>query len=270
MFWPRVFRVGSRLAIAIVASAIVLVVSVRCYVEYEVHRAKAMLTEASRVQVGDAEATVLPLVNQYGGFKWTPDQLGRKEDWIDKDEYEYQKNLVSEYRYALAVSPFGLIPSDLHWSQNRIYETFRAVMSSTSVPVRGVLSMRDWGAEVDVAIRGGRVQLVSGMVVVEGRSRWMGHRWQFADAMPEHRLHAKDFVVMSSHLEMATNNGDMTENYFTQRASDEEMQMSRKFNSACLTNLRGCYGFCDFVPRTLEYLKRHPDTAVNFISPTCP
>ena len=69
---------------------------------------------------------------------------------------------------------------------------------------------------------------------------------------------------------MATNSGSMIENYFTPRASNEEMQASRKFNTACLTSLRGCDGFCEFVPHTLEYLKQHPDAAGNFSPSNCP
>ncbi len=55
MPWQRVLRFGSRLAVAALAAALVLAVSVRVYVEYKVHFATAMLAEASRVQVGDAK-----------------------------------------------------------------------------------------------------------------------------------------------------------------------------------------------------------------------
>ena len=102
------------------------------------------------------------------------------------------------------------------------------------------------------------------------RTRWLGHEWNLTNAMPERRIKAKAFVVDSGALEMANNGGALIQNIFTPRASDEEVQVSRKFNAACLTSLRGCDGFCDFVPRILEYLNRHPDAAGNIIPPKCP
>lgn len=222
-----------------------------------------------QVQVGGAEATVLPLIKRYGGFKWSPDPLGSKENWIDKDEYDYQKELESDYRYDFEVSPFGLIPSDLRWGKHPITQAIRTAINKTPVQLRAVLGMRNWGAEVGLAIRGSRVQSVSAMVVVEGRSRWLGHEWNLENAMPERRLRAKEFVVESAAL-TTENGGALIQNIFTPRASDEEVQASRRFNAACLTSLRGCDGFCDFAPRVLEYLKRHPDAAGNIIPPKCP
>jgi len=270
MLWPRLLHFGSRLVVVMLATIVVAIVSVRVYVQYEIHRASSMLAEASRVQIGDPEAAVLPLFKQYSGFKWAPDSfsLGPRENWIDKDEYDYQKELVGDHQYSLEVSPFGLIPSDM--SQHRITEAIRATINHTPVQLRAVLGMRDWGTGVGLTVGGSRVQSVSAMVLVEGRTRWLGHEWKLANAMPERRMRAKSFIVESGILEMANNGGSLTQNIFTTRASDEEVQVSRKFNAACLTSLRGCDGFCEFVPRTLEYLAQHPDAAGNFIPPKCP
>jgi hypothetical protein len=270
MFWRRVLRFGSRLGLEVLASAFLLGVSLRAYVHYEVHRATALQAEACRVQIGDAEATVFPLIDRYSGFKWTPDSVGPRENWIDKEEYDYQKSLESDYRYYLAVSPYELLANDVRSGQSRADRTVRAVMNNTSVQLRSVLGMGDWNAGVEVAIRDGRVQSVLGMVLVEGRSGWMGNIWKLANAMPNQELQGRAYVVRSAHLNMATNSGSMIENYFTPRASNEEMQASRKFNTACLTSLRGCDGFCEFVPHTLEYLKQHPDAAGNFSPSNCP
>jgi hypothetical protein len=268
MFWRRFLHFGSRLVVAMLAAIVVAVVSVRVYVQYEIHRASSMLAEASRVRIGDPEAAVLPLVKRYSGFKWAPDFLGPRENWIDKDEYDYQKELVSDRSYSLEVSPFGVIPSD--FGQHRITQAIRAAINHTPEQLRAVLGMRDWGTGVGLTIRGSRVQSVSAMVLVEGRPRWLGHEWKLVNAMPERRMRAKAFIVESAFLEMANNGGSLTQNIFTPQASDEEVQVSRKFNTACLTSLRGCDGFCDFVPHTLEYLAQHPDAAGNFIPPKCP
>ena len=270
MLWPRARHVGLRLLVAMLATAAVLLLSMRAYVAYEFHRATSMLKEASRVQVGDAEATVLPLVKRYGGFKWSPDSLGAKEDWLDKEEYDYQKELISDYSYELGASPFGLTSSGMGQGQHRITQAIRTAMNKTPSQLRTVLGMRDWGAEIVMTIRGSRVQSVSAIVLVEGRTNWLGHEWSFANAMPERRIRTRVFVVRSVALEMPSNGGALIQNIFTPQASAEEVQVARKFNSSCLTSLRGCDGFCDFIPGIVEYLKQHPAAAGNIIPPKCP
>jgi hypothetical protein len=70
---------GRHLWFRLMAAAIVLAAAVYglpwAYVECEAHRAETMLAEASRVQVGDAEASILPLVRRYDGLKWRPEHL---------------------------------------------------------------------------------------------------------------------------------------------------------------------------------------------------
>jgi hypothetical protein len=217
MFRQRVFHFGLRLVVAMLGTMVVAVMFVRAYVAYEIHRATSMLAEASRVQVGEAETAVLPLIERYGGFKWAPDDsLGRKEDWIEKEEYDYQKEVASDYRYDIGVSPFDLIPSDLQWRQHRT-PVIRAAIRHIPSQLRAVLGLRDWGAEVGLTIRGSRVQSVSGMVLLEGRTRWLEHEWTFANAMPERRMLAKAFVVEMGFLEMGDKGGDVVHNIFTPR-----------------------------------------------------
>lgn len=269
MLRPHLLHFVSRLVVAVLATIVVALVSVRVYVEYEIHRATTILAEASRVQIGDPEVAILPLVKQYNGFKWAPDSLGARKDWTDKDDYDYQKELASDYRYDLEVSPFGLIPSDLIGGQHGITQTVRAAINHTPVHLRAALGMRDWGTDVSLTIKGSQVQSVSALVLVEGRPRWLGLEWKLVNAMPERRMREKAFIVESGSLEMANNGGSLTQIIFTPRASDEEVEVSRKFNAACITSLGGCDGFCDFVPRTLNYLEQHPDAAGSFIPPKC-
>src|SRR6478752_584899 len=90
---------------------VVLFASLWVYDEYEAHRATSMLVEAGRVQLGDSEASVLPLVRRYGGFKWAPDSfanLGKREEWIDPLEYEHRLKSISEYAYWVAVNPWNI------------------------------------------------------------------------------------------------------------------------------------------------------------------
>ena len=96
-----------RLILALLAVGAVCYGSLWAYVEYEAHRANSILAEISRVQIGDTEASVLALTNRYGGFKWTPEPLPPREQWGDKDEYDYETELQCDYKYELGISPFG-------------------------------------------------------------------------------------------------------------------------------------------------------------------
>jgi len=94
-------------AVVIVLGVAALWCSLWAYVGYERRRAVSLFTEASRVRVGDTEASILPLLGHHGGHKWMTEPLPPKEQWIDKDEYDYQVNRVSDYSYVLGISPFG-------------------------------------------------------------------------------------------------------------------------------------------------------------------
>jgi hypothetical protein len=66
-----------------------------------------MLAELSRVRIGDTEGSVLALTGRYGGFKWTPEPLSPREQWVDKEDYDYEVTRQCDYKYELGVSPFG-------------------------------------------------------------------------------------------------------------------------------------------------------------------
>ncbi len=223
----------------------------RTYVEYEARRATSMLVEAARVQIGDSERSVLPLVRRYSGFRWTPEPVLPREQWIDKDEYDYQRNLLSDYKCELGVSPFGTTSGHMGRSTQRM----QAVRKAVPAHLRAVLGMRDWGSVIELSIRKGRVQSVSAMTLVEGRTEWLGHRWELGEGMPHHDMQPRAYVIGSSFLSMENGGGTMIENVFTARASEEQVQAARDLNGACLTSLRACTGLCDVAPRALEYLK---------------
>src|SRR5579884_2888076 len=77
------------------------------YVEYERTRAMLLITAASAVRIGDTEASILPLVWRYRAWKEIPEPLPPREQWIDKNEYDYQRDRQSDYQYTVGVSPFG-------------------------------------------------------------------------------------------------------------------------------------------------------------------
>jgi len=236
------------------------------YAEYNAHRAKSLLAEAFRIKIGDTEESLLPLTSRYGGFKWTPEPLPPREQSIDKDEYDYQMNRQSDYKYELGISPFGttVAPPVGRWTQ-----TLRSARERIPVHLRPLLGLRDWGTEVELSIRRGHVQSVSAMTLVQGRSQWLGHSCELAERMPRSHMPPRAYAIGAAHLTMADGGGEMIQNFFTPTASKEEVATARKFSAGCLTSLRGC-GFCDVAPRALDYLEHHPDAAWNIIPPKCP
>ena len=265
------WRLGLRFVIAALVLAATLYGSLRAYVEYEAHRATSMLAEASRVQIGATEASVLQLIRRYGGYKWTPEPLSPRENWTDLHEYDYQKNLLSDYEYVLEVKPFGFltVAAAQTGRKGQFDDAARAAKNAVPSTLRPILGMRDWFAGVQLSIRGGRVQRVSATVLVKGRSEWIGHEWVFANAMPHSDMQSKDFAIDSAILEMADSGGTEIQNYLTPRASDEEFRTSRRLNTRCLTSVVGCNGLCDLAPRALQYLKQHPGAAWGIVPPKC-
>jgi hypothetical protein len=257
---------GLRLVLAALLICAALSGSLWAYIGYEAHRARLMLAEISQIHIGDTEASVLPLVQRYGGFKWTPEPLLPREQWIDKDEYDYQKNRVSDYKYELGLSPFGTISG---WA-SRWTQALRPVSEAVPSRLRPALGMRYWGAGAELSIRGGHVQSVSAMTIFAGRSEMLGHSWELAEGMPHFGMPARAYAIGAANLTLSQGFGTMIKNYLTPKASEEEAEAARKFNTKCLTSIKGCKGLCDVAPRALEYLNHHPEADWNIIPPKCP
>ena len=256
---------GLRCVIVALLVAVAAWGSLWAYAEYEHHRAKLMLVEVSRVHVGDAEASVLPLVQRYRGFKRTPQPLSSGEDWLDKDEYDYQKNRASDYEYELGLSSFGTT----NLQTSRLTQAIRTIRAAIPGRLRPLLGMRDWSTGAELSIRGGRVQSVATTTLFAARSGWLGHKWELAEGMPHFGMPPHAYAIGVAHLTMDGGGGTMIENFFTPEASEDEVGVARQFNTACLTSIKGCDGLCDVAPLALEHLKKHPDAAWNIIPATC-
>jgi hypothetical protein len=167
-----------------------------------------------------------------------------------------------DYKYELGVSPFGT-------RVGRLAQALRAAREVIPTRLQPLLGLRDWGIVAELSIRSGRVQSVSAMTLFEGRSEWLGHKWELAEGMPRYGMPARAYAIGAAHLTMANGGGEMITNFLTPRASDEEVDAAHKFNSKCLTGIKGCHGLCDAAPRPLAYLKQHPDAVWNIIPPQC-
>jgi len=229
-----------------------------------------MLAAASSIRIGATESTILPLVQKYRGYKWTPEPLSAPESWVDRAEYDYQKSIRCDHKYSMEMSPFGLLATGGTFGQRtRTTLAIRAVMNVIPARLRGAIGLRDWGAGVDLSTRDGRIQSIRGTLLVEGRSNWLGHEWRYAAEMPDHRLRGRAFTIDSGILEMENNGGMLVQDIFTPDATAEQSDVARELDVACLGSFRGCAGLCDIAPRTVEYARLHPDAAGNPVLPKC-
>lgn len=236
------------------------------YISHEIHRAEQMLDEIAAIRIGDSEASVVPLIRRYDGFKWTPQPLSPREDWLDRDAYEYEKSKMADYNYTLEVGPFvRTLPHASRWIQ-----VMQVIRAGTPIHLRPVFGMREWAASAEVAIRSGRVQSVSAMTIFAGRSEWLGHSWELAEGMPRYGMPQRTFAIGIAHLTMGDPGGTMLQNFLEPKASDEEVNTARQFTVACWIKIKGCSTLCDVAPRAIAYLKQHPDAAWNIIPPKCP
>jgi len=261
----RTCRLFLGLIVAALALGAVCFGSLWVYAEYEAHHAESMLAELSRVRIGDTEGSVLAMTGRYGGLKWIPEPLSAREQWIDKEEYDYEVTRQCDYKYELGVIPFGGTVGPV----GRLAQALRAAREVVPTRLQPLLGLRDWGIVAELSIRSGRVQSVSAMTLFEGRSEWLGHKWELADGMPQYGMPARAYAIGASHLEMPNGGGEMITNFLTPSALDEEVDAAHKFNSKCLTSMEGCHGLCDATPRPLAYLKQHPDAVWNIIPPQC-
>lgn len=262
---PRVRTLALRFVLVALAIVAAFWGSLRAYAQYNTHRAKSLLAEASGVHIGDSEESVIALTRRYNGFKWTPEPLPPREQWIDKDEYDYEINFQCDYRYELGISPFG---SSIASPSGRWTQILRAAREHVPGRLRPLLGLRDWGTTVEIAMRSGLVQSVSAMTLMEGRSQWIGHSWELAGRMPRSHMPVGAYAIGAAHLTNAEGGGEIIQNFFTPAASLQEMKAALTFNGRCLTSLRGC-ALCD-VSYSLKYLEDHPEAAWNIIAPKCP
>jgi hypothetical protein len=259
---------SSALGLRVIAVGFLIVSGVSAalwsYSEYQAHRARLMLAEASRVHIGDTEASVLTFVQRYGGFRRTPEPLSPREEWLDKEEFNYQQNRLTDYNYEIGVSPYGIT------ALGRLSKVKRRVIGAVPTRLRPALGMRDWGTAVEISIRANRVRAVSAMAIFPGSSEWLGDSWELAEGMPDHDMPTRAYLIGAATLEMGDGGGDMIENYLTPEASQEEVEAARQFNTGCLTSIKGCNGLCDVAPPAVQYLTQHPDAHWNIIPPKCP
>lgn len=230
-----------------------------------------MLAEASRVRIGDSEDSVLPLVRRYRGHKWSPPNstrgsLNDRENWVNVEEYERALSIYPDYVYSIEVDPWG---SPTFETPSKAAKALRIVIDAIPSGVRAPLGMRDWASFIDIRIRDGRVSGVEGIVLVEGRSRWLNHSWSLAYERLSQTLPQRPYAIESENVLMRDGRSRGIRNLITPQASEEQAEAAHTWNMACVVSLRGCSNRCELSPRAFQYWNTHPDHSGSTWEPTC-
>jgi hypothetical protein len=263
-----------RLVFAMVMITGLLCAGAWSYTAYQTRRAASMLAEASRVRIGDSEASVLPLVGRHRGRKWAPPgstrgTLSPRENWVDVQEYERALRIYPDYVYSIEVNPWGF-PTLAPYPSSKPAKALRAVINAIPHGVRSPLGLRDWSSFVDVRIRDGHVSEVDATVFVEGRSRWLNHSWYLANERLSEPMPSRPYAIESENVLMREDRSRGILNLISPQASVEQAGAAHSWNTACILSLRGCSNRCELSPRVFQYWKtRRPASSDAIWEPTC-
>jgi hypothetical protein len=270
----RLRRLALRFSVAALILIVLLYCGLRVYTVYLTHRAVLLLDEATRVQIGATEGSMLPLIAHYGGVKQAPPSPEPTDDCpvtVDgvclqlppqsRADREYLNAHLPDYTYEVDLSPFNVF-SERHQPSRGIHRAIAVSMFQTSIFLRNLFSLRNWDAFAYISIRAGRVEGVTSGLFVEGRTKWLGHSWHLSGDMPSTDMPQERYRAEAGFLELNTGGG-ITEHYLTPAATADQFQAARSINTHCLTGLIPCSDLPDLSPRAFEYKKLHPKADSN-------
>ena len=264
----RLRRLGLWVGLGALAGLVLLSCGLRVYSVQLAHREVALLAEAAGIRIGASEASVLPMVKRNGGEKEMPEPPLTVSDCIVPAYCEVPKAPDYDYRYEVELSPFQLWPRS-----GQELKGFRQVLARlvfmTPSALREPLSMRASWIYVLIAIRGGRVESVSGHLFVEGRTRWLGHAWTLSNELPDPNSPQRTYAVDGATVTLNTG-GALTVNHLTPGATPEQFEAAQSFYADCLAGLGPCRCLHDLSPRAFQYLDGHPDAGDVIQLEECP
>jgi hypothetical protein len=267
-------RFTVRFAVGALVLIIVLFCGFRAYTVYLTHRAVLLLDEATRIQIGANEDSILPLVARYSFVKQAqspaepsdhcfgpPNGICLELSPQSREELEYWNAHRPDYTYEVDLSPFDAF-SALHQRPRGVHLALAYLMFRTPIFLRNLLSLRDWRAFAYVRIRGRRVEGVSSGLWVEGSTSWLGHSWHLMAEMFPPSMPQKTYSAEEGWLEISTT-GNSTDQSITPAATAEQFKAAMSINTSCLTGLIPCSSLHDLSPRAYEYKKLHPESDSN-------
>jgi hypothetical protein len=204
------------------------------------------LEELKSIQPGQSEASVMPLIVHYQGTR-PEKQFGFKDD-----------------SYILRVDPWHLrhpLPGP-EWVDGVYRKTFSRLGNWR----RGV-KLRGWTVSGWVRFTDGKVETVSGDLVIEGENEWLMADWHYGPEIPAYRRvrypnnslpgQLPRYDAHWTHLHFGDGTGEGIMTSVTPLSTPEELNAARNINLQCLMSGRGCHSLCELMPDANRYRLEH-------------
>jgi hypothetical protein len=234
--------------VTLLSLCIVLYGTARIWQALEYRRAAVFLEELKGIQSGQSEASVMPFILRSHGITFQ-EQYGIKDD-----------------SYISRVDPWHLwraLPGP-DWADHSYRNVFLR-----SGNWRRNLKLRAWAASGWVRFSNGKVESVSGGLVIEGENEWLMAEWHYGPNIPAYRrarlpnnslpVEAPQYSASWTHLHFGSGTGEGILTSVTPRSSPEEMNAARNVNLQCLMSGRGCRSLCELMPDANRYRREHND-----------
>jgi hypothetical protein len=239
-------RVAGWTFVALSALCAVLYGAARITQALEYRRAAIFLEELRSIQLGQSEASVMPFIRQYQGVR-AEEALGFKDD-----------------SYILRIDPWHLM--HLFPGPTWVDRAYRRAFSDLGNWRRAV-KLRSWTVSGWVRFKNGRVETVSGDVVLEGENEWLMADWHYGFQIssyrrvrsPNNSLPGEEprYDAHWTHLHFGDGTGEGIMSSVTPLSTAEELNAARNINLQCLMSGRGCHSLCDLMPDATRYSREH-------------
>lgn len=211
----------------------------------EARSAAAFLNEVRSIQLGQAEASVIPFINRY--------------------EDKTQPGFAGSDTHRLLVDPWHLyrpFPGPT-WLDNLVR---RSLWESGDFRRR--LGLRAWVVQATITFTEGTVHSVGTGVLVEGENEWLLGNWHYSHEIPSYltdrhkgngtfRPEMSRYVAHWTHVHAGPETGEGLVNSVTPDATPEESNAARNINLQCLTSFRGCRSLCELMPDAHRFMRKH-------------
>lgn len=153
-------RLGAVVRLLVLAVGVLFLcyVTSRLLLAYQIHRASQIIATIQSVSIGDSEASLSSLLNNFGGYRWNV-QLGAGED----------------YNYVLEINPWRYPTLSNHQHREHPIET------GLNARLRRALDLREWVVMIEVAVKKQQVVAVEAETFVEGRNSWLATSWRLSE-----------------------------------------------------------------------------------------
>ena len=164
--------------------------------------------------------------------------------------------------YLMRVDPWHLMHefSGPNWVDRAYRSTFSRIGSW-----RRAVKLASWTVSGWVSFTNGRVEAVSGNVVMEGANEWLMANWHYGPEIPVYRratppnnsLRSDEarYEAHWTHLHFGNETGEGIMSFVTPLSTAEELHAARNINLKCLAS--GGHSLCDLLPDATRYRHEH-------------